>query len=159
MIQSSIIIIDTNKKKDTHSFFLSHFHQKKKKREQNSLDSILITTNPRGIQNIYILQIIWWQPYETERRREKEIKKKGREKEKRAILENRRVSQSRRVFFFTPLRERCILNVAWRKLFQKDRKCAREWTTAPKLNITSQSFVECAAIYSVSLVDPGIYSN
>lgn len=137
MIQSSIIIIDTNKKKDTHSFFLSHFHQKKKKREQNSLDSILITTNPRGIQNIYILQIIWWQPYETERRREKEIKKKGREKEKRAILENRRVSQSRRVFFFTPLRERCILNVAWRKLFQKDRKCAREWTTAPKLNITS----------------------
>lgn len=159
MIQSSIIIIDTNKKKDTHSFFLSCFHQKKKKREQNSLDSILITTNPRGIQNIYILQIIWWQPYETERRREKEIKKKGREKEKRAILENRRVSQSRRVFFFTPLRERCILNVAWRKLFQKDRKCAREWTTAPKLNITSQSFVECAAIYSVSLVDPGIYSN
>lgn len=159
MIQSSIIIIDTNKKKDTHSFFLSRFHQKKKKREQNSLDSILITTNPRGIQNIYILQIIWWQPYETERRREKEIKKKGREKEKRAILENRRVSQSRRVFFFTPLRERCILNVAWRKLFQKDRKCAREWTTAPKLNITSQSFVECAAIYSVSLVDPGIYSN
>lgn len=32
MIQSSIIIIDTNKKKDTHSFFLSRFHQKKKER-------------------------------------------------------------------------------------------------------------------------------
>lgn len=41
----------------------------------------LFITNPRGIQNIYILQIIRWQPYETERR-EKEKKKKKREREK-----------------------------------------------------------------------------
>lgn len=56
-----------------------------------------------------------------------------------------------------PLRTRGVF-WTWRKLFQKDRKCAREWTTAPKLNITSQSFVECAAIYSVSLADP-VYIN
>lgn len=120
---------------------------------KNSLDSILIY-HPRGIQNIYILQIIRWQAYETVERREKEIKKR---KEWFSKIVACCVSQTRRAFT-TPPHERCILNVAWRKLFQKDRKCAREWTTAPKLNITSQSFVECAAIYSVSLADP-VYIN
>lgn len=159
MIQSSIIIIDTNKKKDTHSFFLSRFHQKKKR--ENKIPSIPSLLPPTLVESKIFTFYKSSDDNRMKRNEEerKKLKKKGREKEKRAILENRRVSQSRRVFFFTPLRERCILNVAWRKLFQKDRKCAREWTTAPKLNITSQSFVECAAIYSVSLVDPGIYSN
>ena len=41
-----------------------------------------------------------------------------------------------------------ILNVAWRKLFQKDRKCARVHDRA-KTKYNIQSFVECAAIYSL----------
>lgn len=43
---------------------------------------------------------------------------------------------------------RYILNVAWRKLFQKDRKCARVHDRA-KTKYNSQSFVECATIYSL----------
>lgn len=155
-------------KRKIHIFFFISLPLKKKRERtkflhKNSTSSIyqlsfqkfprfLFITNPRGIQNIYILQIIRWQPYETERR-EKEKKKKKREREKNNSRKSSRAA-FRKVGFFTPLHERCILNVAWRKLFQKDRKCAREWTTAPKLNITSQSFVECAAIYSVSLADP-----
>lgn len=84
-------------KRKIHIFFF-YLTSIKKKRERtkflhkNSTSSIyqlsfqkfprfLFITNPRGIQNIYILQIIRWQPYETERR-EKEKKKKKREREK-----------------------------------------------------------------------------
>lgn len=154
-IQSSIITIDALRRK-IHILF---FYLKKKKKRENKIPSIPSLLPPTLVESKIFTFYKSSGDNRMKRNEEERGKLKRREREKRAILENRRVSQSRRAFFFTPLRERCILNVAWRKLFQKDRKCAREWTTAPKLNITSQSFVECAAIYSVSLVDPSIYSN
>lgn len=53
----------------------------------------------------------------------------------------------RRVGEYLPLVSRYILNVPWRKLFQKDRKCARVHDRAEPLNINGQSFVECTTIY------------
>lgn len=84
-------------KRKIHIFFFISLPLKKKRERtkflhKNSTSSIyqlsfqkfprfLFITNPRGIQNIYILQIIRWQPHETERR-EKEKKEKEREREK-----------------------------------------------------------------------------
>lgn len=155
-------------KRKIHIFFFYLTSIKKKKRKNkiltqkfnvfdistlvSKIPSILIYHQPlRNPKYLHLtnhpMTTVW---NRTKRERKK---KKKREREKNNSRKSSRAA-FRKVGFFTPLHERCILNVAWRKLFQKDRKCAREWTTAPKLNITSQSFVECAAIYSVSLADP-----
>lgn len=102
-----------NTTKNTHLFFLSHFHQKKRKREnkiltqnKNSIFDIstlvskipsipfLFTTNPRGIQNIYILQIIWWQRCMKQNEGRKKLKKeeKKREREKSNSRKSSRVA-------------------------------------------------------------------
>lgn len=100
--ESSIITIKATK--NTHLFFFYLISTKKKKKRENKIltqnkNSIfdistlvskipsipfLFTTNPRGIQNIYILQIIWWQRCMKQNEGRKKLKKeeKKREREK-----------------------------------------------------------------------------